>query len=33
VEYSLTERGEDLEPVIDALAEWGAAHAAAASCG
>lgn len=26
VEYSLTERGRSLEPVIDALAEWGKTH-------
>jgi DNA-binding HxlR family transcriptional regulator len=26
VEYSLTERGADLEPVIEAMAEWGAEH-------
>ena len=26
VEYSLTERGADLEPVIDAMAEWGETH-------
>jgi DNA-binding HxlR family transcriptional regulator len=26
VEYSLTERGTDLEPVIDAMAEWGETH-------
>lgn len=26
VEYSLTERGEDLRPVIDAMAEWGEKH-------
>ncbi|MFB6220363.1 MAG: winged helix-turn-helix transcriptional regulator [Halolamina sp.] len=27
VEYSLTERGEDLAPVIDAMAKWGEKHA------
>ena len=26
VEYSLTERGADLEPVIAAMAEWGQRH-------
>jgi DNA-binding HxlR family transcriptional regulator len=26
VEYSLTERGRSLEPVIDALESWGEAH-------
>lgn len=26
VEYSLTERGEDLEPVIEAMADWGEKH-------
>lgn len=26
VEYSLTERGEDLEPIIDAMEEWGDIH-------
>jgi DNA-binding HxlR family transcriptional regulator len=26
VEYSLTPRGEDLEPVIEAMAEWGETH-------
>jgi DNA-binding HxlR family transcriptional regulator len=26
VEYSLTERGESFEPVIDALEEWGQTH-------
>jgi len=26
VEYALTERGEDLEPVVDALREWGRTH-------
>lgn len=26
VEYSLTERGQSLEPVIDALHEWGNTH-------
>lgn len=26
VEYSLTERGESLQPVIQAMAEWGKAH-------
>ncbi|MBO4248061.1 helix-turn-helix transcriptional regulator [Halomicrobium sp. IBSBa] len=26
VQYSLTERGSSLEPVIDAMAEWGKAH-------
>jgi len=26
VEYDLTPRGEDLEPVIDAMAEWGEHH-------
>ncbi|WP_436906806.1 winged helix-turn-helix transcriptional regulator [Halosimplex marinum] len=29
VEYSLTDRGADLEPVIAALREWGADHATA----
>lgn len=28
VEYSLTERGRDLEPVIDAMDDWGTRHAA-----
>jgi len=26
VEYSLTERGEDLAPVIDAMRDWGQDH-------
>ena len=26
VEYSLTERGASLEPVLDAMAEWGREH-------
>jgi DNA-binding HxlR family transcriptional regulator len=26
VQYSLTERGSSLEPVIDAMAEWGQTH-------
>jgi DNA-binding HxlR family transcriptional regulator len=26
VEYSLTERGADLEPVIQSMAEWGETH-------
>jgi len=26
VEYSLTERGESLEPVIEAMAKWGREH-------
>ncbi|PSQ45155.1 transcriptional regulator [Halobacteriales archaeon SW_7_68_16] len=26
VEYSLTDRGEDLEGVIEAMAEWGQTH-------
>lgn len=26
VEYTLTERGESLRPVIDAMREWGEAH-------
>lgn len=26
VEYSLTERGQTLEPVIDSLQEWGESH-------
>jgi len=26
VQYSLTERGEDLEDVIEAMAEWGQTH-------
>jgi DNA-binding HxlR family transcriptional regulator len=26
VEYSLTERGTDLRPVIEAMAEWGQTH-------
>lgn len=26
VQYSLTDRGASLEPVIDAMAEWGEAH-------
>ena len=26
VEYSLTSRGESLEPVIEAMAEWGREH-------
>ncbi|WP_018259441.1 winged helix-turn-helix transcriptional regulator [Halomicrobium katesii] len=26
VQYSLTERGSSLEPVIDAMAKWGKAH-------
>lgn len=26
VEYSLTERGESLDPVIDALEQWGKTH-------
>ena len=26
VEYSLTDRGADLEPVIEAMAEWGEKH-------
>lgn len=26
VEYALTERGQSLEPVIQALAEWGKTH-------
>jgi DNA-binding HxlR family transcriptional regulator len=26
VQYSLTERGESLEPVISAMAEWGQEH-------
>ena len=26
VEYSLTERGASLEPVLDAMAEWGRVH-------
>lgn len=30
VEYSLTERGEDLETVIEAMAEWGRTHLAPA---
>ncbi len=30
VEYSLTERGADLESVIDAMAEWGQTHLTAA---
>jgi len=32
VEYSLTERGEDLEPVIAALQEWGRTHLGPDSC-
>ena len=28
VEYSLTERGESLEPVITAMLEWGSEHLA-----
>ncbi|MBZ6496608.1 MULTISPECIES: winged helix-turn-helix transcriptional regulator [Natrinema] len=31
VEYSLTELGESLEPVIDAMQTWGKQHLAAAS--
>lgn len=31
VEYSLTERGRDLEPVIDALRAWGREHVDAAA--
>lgn len=27
VEYSLTERGEDLAPIIEAMGEWGKKHA------
>jgi len=30
VEYSLTERGADLEPVIEAMREWGERHLAPA---
>jgi DNA-binding HxlR family transcriptional regulator len=30
VEYSLTERGRDLRPVIEAMAEWGTEHLAPA---
>ena len=26
VEYALTDRGESLEPVVDALQEWGTSH-------
>ncbi|MEF8908350.1 MAG: helix-turn-helix domain-containing protein, partial [Haloarculaceae archaeon] len=26
VEYSLTERGADLEPVVEAMREWGQRH-------
>ncbi|WP_435362279.1 winged helix-turn-helix transcriptional regulator [Haloarchaeobius sp. DFWS5] len=26
VQYSLTERGRDLEPVIDSMAQWGEKH-------
>lgn len=29
VEYRLTERGESLEPVVAAMAEWGREHGAA----
>ena len=32
VEYSLTERGQALRPVIAALGEWGATHLQPASC-
>ncbi|WP_123538685.1 winged helix-turn-helix transcriptional regulator [Halosimplex salinum] len=32
VEYSLTDRGEDLRPVVAALHEWGEAHARATGC-
>mgnify|MGYP000082526806 CR=1 FL=1 len=27
VEYSLTERGSDLEPIIEAMGQWGEKHA------
>ncbi|WP_254538729.1 winged helix-turn-helix transcriptional regulator [Halomarina litorea] len=27
VEYSLTERGEDLAPIIEAMSDWGETHA------
>ena len=30
VEYSLTDRGASLQPVIESMAEWGAEHLAAA---
>lgn len=30
VEYSLTERGRDLEPVIESMAVWGSKHLAEA---
>lgn len=32
VDYSLTERGRDLKPVIAALQEWGERHVEAATC-
>ena len=27
VEYSLTDRGEDLAPIIEAMSDWGETHA------
>ena len=32
VQYSLTNRGASLEPVIDAMAEWGRAHLQPPDC-